>query len=117
MPHLVLEYSANLIEKDKFSELFSELHQLLAEQLPTQLSSCKSRAYEAQNYFVGDGNPNNAFVYLSIHVLPGRSVELLQTVANQVFVLLQNHFAASCEQLKLQISLRFGELDKVYLKW
>ena len=43
MPHLILECSDILVSKIKFGQLFNHLHQYLADNLPTQVSSCKSR--------------------------------------------------------------------------
>ncbi|HYF98082.1 MAG TPA: 5-carboxymethyl-2-hydroxymuconate Delta-isomerase [Coxiellaceae bacterium] len=116
MPHLILEYSANLLEKDKLSDLFAELHQLLVDSLPTQLASCKSRAYEAKDYRVGDGNAQNAFLHLSVRVMAGRSETLLREIAAKIMAVLKSYFLASSQNLNLQISLELGELGKVYLK-
>ena len=116
MPHLVLEYSANLLEKDVFTEVFAKLHRLLSEKLPTQLASCKSRAYEVTDYYLADGNPANAFIALHVRIMPGRSTELLNEIAAEIFAILQNAFKASLVALDLQISVEISDLGRVYVK-
>jgi 5-carboxymethyl-2-hydroxymuconate isomerase len=44
MPHLVLEASANIVESnERVRKILQECQELLTQQLPTQLASCKSR--------------------------------------------------------------------------
>lgn len=115
MPHLILEYSANVIEPD-FSELFRECHQLLANQLPTQIKSCKSRAIKCLNYYVGEGVANSAFVHMTLKIMPGRSQEVLQTAGQELLILLKKYFSESCQQLNLGFSVEINELTLPYAK-
>ena len=116
MPHLVLEYSANISEKSNFKALFAKCHQLLVEQLPTELASCKSRAIQQSDFYLGDGNTHNAFVHLQIKVLPGRTTEKLHNIGNNILPLLKDHFAHSLQTLNLQISLEIQDLSANYFK-
>lgn len=115
MPHLTLEYSSNMLEKD-FTHLFLHIHELLATQLPTQLTACKSKIIRCDNYVIGDANKNNAFVHLSIKILKGRSLELKNSIANTIMIQLKEAFEASAKQWDLQISLSIDDLPDVYLK-
>jgi 5-carboxymethyl-2-hydroxymuconate isomerase len=71
MPHIILEYSSNVVEPD-FSRLFKECHELLTGKLPTEMKNCKSRAVKCVNYYVGDGNADNGFVHVTLKIMPGR---------------------------------------------
>ena len=42
MPHLILEYSKNLSNEINFKPLFLNLHQMLAEQLPTDIANSRN---------------------------------------------------------------------------
>jgi 5-carboxymethyl-2-hydroxymuconate isomerase len=116
MPHLILEYSENVIEDMEFSELFKECHELLVERLPTSLKSCKSRAYQCEDYYVGDGHADNAFVHLSIRIMPGRARELLQSVGETLLALLKKYFSESLKKLKLEMSIETIEGHEPYFK-
>ena len=75
MPHIVLEYSANLYDLPSFSALFAEIHQVLHREGGIRLENCKSRARAAHHYFIADGSPDHAFVHLNIEFVKGRSDE------------------------------------------
>jgi 5-carboxymethyl-2-hydroxymuconate isomerase len=116
MPHIILEYSENIIEQGEFSELFQTLHLLLTELLPTQLNSCKSRALKCTSFFLGDGYHQNAFVHVTIKVLPGREKSHLDSVAQKILPQLERFFSESLSHLNIQISLEIKDLSTNYFK-
>jgi 5-carboxymethyl-2-hydroxymuconate isomerase len=116
MPQLILEYSENVIEQAHLSDLLQQLHGLLAETLPTDLASCKSRAIGYKVYSVGDGQANTAFIHLNLKVMPGRTENTLQHVGERIMKLLSSYFAESLQKLTLQITLEISELQATYFK-
>ena len=112
MPHLFLEYSNNIIESD-FADLFQRCHALLTDQLPTQLESCKSRALSHPIYYIGDGKPNNAFISMTIKIMPGRAPDLLQRIGNELMEIFRNHFSVSLTKLNCQITLEITKVDNL----
>lgn len=116
MPQLTLEYSTNITESADFSVLFAKCHHLLAELLPADIASCKSRAMAQSDFYVGDGNPANAFVHLQIQVLPGRSKEKLEHIGKNILPLLKAHFTDALKKLNLQITVEVADLSTHYFK-
>ena len=117
MPQLILEYTENVLEKTNLSLLFKKCHEILTEKLPADLGSCKSRAIEQNDYYIGDGRSENAFVSLHIKVMAGRSLETLNEVAQSIMRVLKQHFDGSLKQLNLQITLELQELShSMYFK-
>lgn len=110
MPHLTLEYSANVTES-QFPELFQRCHAFLVEHLRTHLAHCKSRAIQCTQFFVGDGNPKNAFVHVCLQIMPGRTPDTLQKVSQGLMELFKHQFSQSLENLNLQITLEIRELQ------
>ena len=92
MPHLILEFSDNVIEQDRFSDLFQQCHQTLVETLPTELMSCKSRAIPLQDFYLGDGAERLAFVHGTLKIMPGRTEEVLNQTAEALLSLFKDHF-------------------------
>ena len=43
MPHLILEYSSNVVESEGFDRLFAALHEGLADVAGFNIHDCKSR--------------------------------------------------------------------------
>ncbi|MFT3741448.1 MAG: 5-carboxymethyl-2-hydroxymuconate Delta-isomerase [Gammaproteobacteria bacterium] len=116
MPHIVLEHSANLIEKANLTKVFQKLHEILSTGLPTNILSCKSRAYECEQFLVGEGQANDAFVHCEIKIMAGRSTEVREQVSVQVIELLQESFAESMAKFNLQVTLELNELIGIYQK-
>lgn len=117
MPHLVLEASANVFEANTtIKQCLIECQNLLAEKLPTQLSSCKSRYIKHEVFIVGDNNVSNAFIHLGVKVLSGRSPQVLLSVTEDLRQLLDKFFVQSATILKLSISVEVTNLSEYYTK-
>lgn len=116
MPQITLEYTHNILEKDLLSALH-EIHQIICETLKTELASCKSRLQRINDYLIGEGSPQNAFVHLTIALLPGRDEQLLQSTAEIILNKLKNIFHQSLQKLNLQITVGMQNLPNVYLKY
>lgn len=116
MPQMTLEYTQNIIEKSGIHDLLRKSHEVLVECLPTALSDCKSRVYECKDYWVGDGDPDNAFVHVCLKVQAGRTPEILRKTGDRLMQELRNYFSESLEKRKLQITIEIVELSQTYLK-
>lgn len=113
MPQIILEISDNILEYD-FKSALLEIHQILVETLPTELTSCKSRVIRYQDYLIADGDSKYAFAHLWINVLKGRSEATLNLAATKITACLQTHLKKSAENFKLKISVALGELPTIY---
>ena len=76
MPHLVLEYSANLPDRPDFRKVLLDLHEALMASALFERKDIKSRAVRHDAFAVGDGAEDRAFVALSIAILDGRPDEV-----------------------------------------
>ena len=111
MPHFILEYSDNLLEKIDHRQLFRDLHRLLVENGPFRLSDIKSRAAVHKDFYVSDGNDANAFIHLTLSIFKGRELEIQQRVGNKLLALLHNEFARSFTELKWSITVEIKEIN------
>lgn len=116
MPHVILECSENIAGQLNVNSLFAEIHSVLAKQLPTELSSCKSRCVVHNMFYLGDGHQSNAFVHMSVKILSGRTDEIKNSLGNQLVILLRDHFQDYPNKSCLQISVEISELNKHYFK-
>ena len=76
MPHLVLEYSANVPDRPDFRRVLLDLHEALIASALFDRKDLKSRAVRHDVFAVGDGAEDRAFVALSIAILDGRPDEV-----------------------------------------
>ena len=113
MPHLTLEYTRNLAEKAPPSDLFLKVHRLLASAAGIRIGNCKSRWLETENWVVGDGEGESAFVHLSISFLEGRPLETRQDVGAGALEILRSHFLPAPKGVDLQITVEVREIQEV----
>jgi 5-carboxymethyl-2-hydroxymuconate isomerase len=112
VPHLRLEYSGNIkIEEDDLKILFSQLHEVLVERADAELFRCQSRAISCENFYVGDGRENRAFVYLQVILLEGRLPNQLQETGNQLLKILQEQLKDALMHFNAQISVHLNEIS------
>ena len=106
MPHLTLEYSANVPEPDDMREIMLEMHRVLNETGGIRLENCKSRARRLDSYAVGDGNPENAFLHLDVRFMEGRSEATKQAIGNELLQILKDEFLVSSLDLQITVEIR-----------
>jgi 5-carboxymethyl-2-hydroxymuconate isomerase len=117
MPHIILEYSANLDELPSFNALFADIHQTLNREGGIRLENCKSRARIANDFYIADGHPNHSFVHLSIEFVKGRSQEIKQVIGQECLRLVKDAYQAQLsEQLQITVKIDDIELD-YYFKY
>lgn len=106
MPHLRIEYSANLEGRADIGGLCAALHQAIAETGLFEAGAPRVRAFAAAHYAIADRDPQNAFVDLEFRVGQGRQPEDLRRAGDRIFaaasvvlkpVLDAPHFALSLE--------------------
>jgi 5-carboxymethyl-2-hydroxymuconate isomerase len=117
MPHLCLEYTANVPQKIDFDTLFSELHHTLSDVGRIDIGNCKGRAVRLENYYVADGKADVAFVHLEVRLFAGRPDELKQQIAAALMNVLKAHFAQTGAGPAVQFSLEMRDVHQpTYLK-
>ena len=87
MPHLTLEYTANL-DFDA-QALFARLHSELVATGAINLKGLKSRALRHDDYRIADGNPDYAFVHVNLLIREGRPLNVQKDLAQRVMAVLQ----------------------------
>lgn len=112
MPHLTLEYTDNIKQQIDFKDLFTGLHQVLADVGAIPLGNCKSRAVRLVHYYIADGDSRHAFVHLVIRLLAGRPIEQKQEIARQSLAILKDAFASSLAEFELQISVEIHDIER-----
>jgi 5-carboxymethyl-2-hydroxymuconate isomerase len=105
VPHLTLEYSANLPEPADVQGLLATLHASLAS-LGIQLDDCKSRVYRCDTYCVGTGTAERAFAHLTLGVLDSRTSETQRTAGELALRWLRNVFVMTELDCDMTVEVR-----------
>ena len=112
MPHCILEYSDNLPDAPDLRALLNRIHDALVERGGFSRDLIKSRAYEAADHCVSDGDPERGFVALAVHVLDGRDEADRATLAELLLPLLAAAYPTSVQLGKVELSVRIVEFQR-----
>jgi 5-carboxymethyl-2-hydroxymuconate isomerase len=112
MPHLVLEYSANVPDALDADELLGRLHATLAAAGPFPLAATKSRILRHDQYRVADGAKDLAFVHLTVAVLEGRERSVLQAAGRSLLAVLEEAFPRARSERHCSFSVELREMTR-----
>ena len=113
MPHLVVEYSANLEKSLDLASLMDRLHATAIGTGMFPLGGIRIRAYRADHYRIADLDPDNAFVHVTATVGSGRPLDRREQVSRQLFETLCAALAPLSATSPLAISFNMREFDPV----
>ena len=108
MPHLTLEYTANL--EFEVQPLLARLHEELVATGAVNLKGIKSRAICHTDYRIADGDPNYAFVHVNLLIREGRPLEIQKEAAQRVMEVLKTTFGQRFESGHLSLSVDIKEM-------
>ena len=66
MPHLIVEYSANLDDQIDIQKLIEAVHQAALRTGVFEVAAVRTRAERRDYYVIADGHEDNAFVAISV---------------------------------------------------
>jgi 5-carboxymethyl-2-hydroxymuconate isomerase len=113
MAHFIYEYSANLpAELLDLAGLMEKMHQAAAHSGVFPLAGIRSRAMRCDEFRVGDGNPNNGFLNLSIKLGRGRDLDTRMDVGLTLFDILIEHLQPVFDSQGLAVSFEMRELEE-----
>ena len=114
MPHLTLEYSANLHRAGRFKQLCHDLADVLLAQGVYPIGGIRVRALACEDYCVGDGSLGDAgFVHGTLKIGAGRGDAVKQKTLDELFAVMKNHFTVQFAQHGLALSLALYEFSEV----
>ena len=120
MPHLKIEYSANLEEKIAMGSLCQALAGTLAGLRDDAgnsvfpLNGTRVLAYPAPHHAVAGGQAGHGFVYLNLRITAGRSAAMVRAVGEALLATIKAHVGASGIETPTGITLHIDEGAPVY---
>ncbi len=116
MPHLTIEYSANLDGRADLDALCAALLQTVLETGLFEVGAVRVRALRADHYAIADRLPENAFVDLSFRIGKGRSADEKKRAGEAIFATASSLLAPLFETPHFALSLEIREID-AELSW
>lgn len=116
MPHLTIEYSANLDEITDLGALCRSLHAAILATGLFELGAIRVRALRCADYAVADLLPENGFADLRMRIGAGRSAQDKARAGEAIFAAATAHFAPLFETPHFALTLDIAEIDAA-LSW
>lgn len=113
MPHLIVEYSANLDDEIHIDALMGRLRDVAAAGDVFPLAGIRVRAARRERWVIADGDPTHGFVHVTARIGAGRDQATRHKEAQRLFAALCSHLAPIRAERGLGISLEMAEIDPV----
>ena len=109
MPHLIVEYSANVEDRIDLDGLLDRLHTVAAGYDVFPLGGLRVRAERREHYRVADGHPDNGFVHVTAIIGHGRPLEVRKEVGQGLFEVICDQLEALFKDSPLAVSFNIQE--------
>ncbi|MBX4922287.1 MULTISPECIES: 5-carboxymethyl-2-hydroxymuconate Delta-isomerase [Rhizobium] len=116
MPHLTMEYSANLDGRVDIAALCQALLKTVLETGLFEIGAVRVRALRADHYAIADELAENAFVDLNFRIGKGRTAEEKKRTGEGIFAAASEILAPLFETPHFALSLEIREID-AELSW
>ncbi len=111
MPHFSIEYSANLEAHVDMAELCDVLRLTAIETGLFPMPGIRVRAFKADHVSIADGNPDHAFLDLSIRLREGREQQAKETATQHIFEALKAFLAPAMTKQSIALSIEMRDID------
>ncbi|MER8698750.1 MULTISPECIES: 5-carboxymethyl-2-hydroxymuconate Delta-isomerase [unclassified Mesorhizobium] len=116
MPHMAIEYSANLDAKVDISALCTLVARTILETGLFEHGAVRVRAFRAEAYAIADRLPENGFIDMNFRIGKGRSAEEKKRTGEAIFTTVSDHLASLFTTPHFALSLEIREID-AELSW
>lgn len=111
MPHLTVEYSANLEARADLDALCDTLLEAVLETGLFEVGAVRVRALRADHYAIADRHPENGFIDLNFRIGAGRSADDKKRTGEALFAAASAALAPLFETPHFALSLEIREID------
>jgi 5-carboxymethyl-2-hydroxymuconate isomerase len=112
LPHIILEYSANLDEAMSIKDLVGDVHQAVLATGTFKIGAVRTRAARRDLLVIADGDPRNAFINVVARIGRGRELEKRQGLAQAIMGVLDARTATLAQSRGLALSVYVEEIDE-----
>jgi 5-carboxymethyl-2-hydroxymuconate isomerase len=113
MPHIIVEYSANLDAEVDMQRMVDDLHQVVVDSGVAEVAAIRTRAKRRDVYRIADGDPKNAFVHVVMRLRIGRSAELRTQLAEELLAATDRNLQRAYANFAVAITVEMEEIDNI----
>lgn len=111
MPHIQIDYSANLEDRLDVAGLCRVLRDAAVETGVLPLAGMRVRATAATHVVIADGNPDHAFLDISLRLRGGRSPEVKAAATQAIFAAAEAYCAGVMATSSFLLSFEMRDID------
>ena len=109
MPHLIIEYSANVADVVDVDELVDALHDAALGSGTAPLDALRTRAVAREHYAIADRHPSNMFIAVIARLGAGRPSAEQERFVQLLMDALELHLGE--RQATMMLSVEYQEID------
>ena len=111
MPHFHIDYSANLEQRLEIVDLLAVLRDAAMETGVFPLAGIRIRATACDHWVIADGNPDHAFLDISIRLRAGRPEKAKKQATRHIFAAAEAFCADVMASSSFMLSLEMRDID------
>ncbi|KPP86766.1 MAG: 5-carboxymethyl-2-hydroxymuconate isomerase [Rhodobacteraceae bacterium HLUCCO07] len=111
MPHLSIEYSANLDSMIDMHALCDHLRLATIDTGVFPMAGIRVRAFRADHVAIADGDPKHGFLDLSVRLRGGRDLATRKRATEHIFAALTDFMAPALAQHPIALSMETRDID------
>jgi 5-carboxymethyl-2-hydroxymuconate isomerase len=111
LPHIVIEYSANLDNRIELQALVRKAHEAALASGVFEIGGLRTRCARRDAYRIADGHPDNAFVAVNVRIGHGRDEATRHRAGKMIFEAVCAHLQPIFATTPIGITLDVAEID------
>jgi 5-carboxymethyl-2-hydroxymuconate isomerase len=111
VPHIHIEYSSNLEERLDITGLLVVLRDAALETGLFPLAGIRVRATPARHVLIADGNPDHAFLDISLRLRGGRELDVRKKATDEIYGKVRAYCAETLETSSFLLSFEMRNID------
>lgn len=114
MPHVIIEYSANICPAEQFAEITKAAHNVMIRSGLFSTADIKTRSYAAGDFLVGEKGKEGRFIHVIIYLLEGRALQQKQALSESMRDTIKSH-VKDIDQLSVDVRELAKEIYRKYV--
>ena len=111
MPHLSIDYSANMEDRIDMPALCDTLRNAMIETGVFPLAGIRVRAFRADHVSIADGNPDHGYIDISVRLRAGRDLETRKRASAQIFAAAKTFLTPTMQIHSIALSFEMRDID------
>ena len=111
MPHIIIEYSANVEERIEMSAFCELMRQTAANIDAFPMPGIRVRAYRADHYAIADGNAKHGFIDIAVRLRGGRTLTIRKDALQTLFDAASTFLIPTLSEQSLALSMEMRDID------